>query len=299
MRIFFTDLSKIIKGGQNNARIISNVLIETDRTGTIYWQWRAFDDIKITEVTPDNDLTQNTIDFTHINSFAEDTDGNLIVSFRNLDEIIKINKSNRQIIWRMGGTMCKNNQFTFINDSDNGFTGFSHQHSISLLPNGNILMFDNGNLKNPPHSRAVEYQIDEINKTATNVWEYRYNPAIFTNDMGSAFRLVNNNTIINWGSYKITEVRQDKSIAFEMNLYPGNSIYRAYRLVTRMNAVSKYINIAGDYNFNDSNFTTGVTLSVSSIAGTGLTSIEKHNYSPPSGDYKDSDLPIYILIDGF
>ncbi|MGA2298639.1 MAG: aryl-sulfate sulfotransferase [FCB group bacterium] len=287
------DLSKIVHGGQDNAQIISNVLVETDRTGKIYWTWKAFDHLQITDATPDINLTQNAIDFTHANSLTEDKDGNIIISFRHLDEIMKIKKdSTGQIIWRFGGSMCKNNEFTFINDSNNdnhGFVGFSHQHSISLLPNGNILMFDNGNLKIPPYSRAVEYQIDEIKKTATKVWEYKDSALTFRDNMCDARRLPNGNTLVNWTDIKLDEVKPDNSVAFELVYNSAPTIYRVYRQITRMNAISKIINGIGDYDFNDSVYNTGVTISVSSVTGSGLTSIEKHNYPPATGEYRDSD----------
>ncbi|MGA2297357.1 MAG: aryl-sulfate sulfotransferase [FCB group bacterium] len=285
----FIDLSNIVPRGKKNAQVNSNVLVETDHSGTIFWQWKAKDYLKITDVTADIDLTQQVIDFTHINSFVEDNDSNLIISFRHLDEITKINKATRQLIWRFGGSMCKNNQFTFTNDSNNdnnGFKGFSHQHSISLLPNGNILMFDNGNLKNPQYSRAVEYNIDQVKKTATKVWEYKNSPPIYQSDMGSVFRLPNGNTLINWGGQQITEVKPDNSVAFELRIQSPTPIYKAYRLITRMNAVSKFINEIQVYDFNDSIYTTGVTINVASLTGSGLTAIEKHNYAPPTANYQ-------------
>ncbi|MGA2298462.1 MAG: aryl-sulfate sulfotransferase, partial [FCB group bacterium] len=136
------DMSKIIDGGLNNTLVHSAVLVETDRTGTIYWIWKAIDHLKLTDVTPDVDLHSQPIDFTHANAITEDSVGNIFLSLRFLDDIIKIDKSTGNIIWHLGGSKCKNNEFTFINDSIYGFTGFSHQHCISVLPNGNLLLFD-------------------------------------------------------------------------------------------------------------------------------------------------------------
>ena len=49
-------------------------------------------------------------------------------------------------------------------------------HAPSLLPNGNIIVFDNGPFRNynneNNYSRAVEYEIDETNKTFKQVWQY-------------------------------------------------------------------------------------------------------------------------------
>ena len=45
-----------------------------------------------------------------------------------------------------------------------------------LLPNGNIIVFDNGPFRNynneNNYSRVVEYEIDETNKTFKQVWQY-------------------------------------------------------------------------------------------------------------------------------
>ena len=49
-------------------------------------------------------------------------------------------------------------------------------------------------------SRTAEYQLDEVNKLALLVWEYRNDPTSFSFAMGSARRLQNHNTIIGWGT---------------------------------------------------------------------------------------------------
>lgn len=50
------------------------------------------------------------------------------------------------------------------------------QHAPKLMPNGNLLAFDNGVLRNfktdQLYSRAVEYKIDKKNKTVSQVWQY-------------------------------------------------------------------------------------------------------------------------------
>ena len=51
-----------------------------------------------------------------------------------------------------------------------------YQHAPQLLPNGNIMLFDNGDNRNyndtGPYSRAVEYEVDEANRTINQVWQY-------------------------------------------------------------------------------------------------------------------------------
>jgi hypothetical protein len=74
------------------------------------------------------------VPYIHINAVAEDLDGNLIISLRRFDRIVKIDHQTGEILWQMGGVTSKVNDFTFINDPFNGFSG---QHHVQILPNGN------------------------------------------------------------------------------------------------------------------------------------------------------------------
>ncbi len=51
-----------------------------------------------------------------------------------------------------------------------------YQHSPFLMPNGNLMVFDNGENRNyngvPTYSRGVEFQIDEANRTVQQIWQY-------------------------------------------------------------------------------------------------------------------------------
>ncbi len=150
-------------------------------------------------------LTEQVLDYTHVNAVAIDpTDNNLLTSFRHTSEIVKINRSTGQVMWRLGGKM---NQFTFINEHEENAPFYTvGQHDVHRLANGNLLYFDNGNLTGGStypsprsYSRAVEYALDEVNKTATLVWEYRHVPDIVANCQGSVKRMANGNTLIDWG----------------------------------------------------------------------------------------------------
>lgn len=49
-------------------------------------------------------------------------------------------------------------------------------HAPTIMPNGNLMVFDNGARRNfsnlPSYSRAVEYKIDTTNMTVQQVWQY-------------------------------------------------------------------------------------------------------------------------------
>jgi hypothetical protein len=220
----FVDMSGLVAGGSANAEVIGAVVQELDRAGNAVFEWRSWDHFNITDATHE-DLTQPVIDYVHANALQLDADGNILLSSRHMDEITKIDRGTGGIIWRLGG---KHNQFTFLNDT----IGFSHQHDIRRIANGHVTLFDNGNFHSPQISRACEYRLDEVNRTATLVWQYQNPLNTYSNSMGSVQRLENGNTLIGWGSTSspaVTEVTPAGVKAFEMSL-PDNVVsYRAYR----------------------------------------------------------------------
>ncbi len=224
------DMSTVVPGGNIAATVSGLIIQELDRQKNVVFQWRSWDHFKITDATHES-LTAAAIDYVHGNALDLDADGNLLLSSRHMDEITKIDRGTGEIMWRMGG---KNNQFTFVNDS----IGYSHQHAIRRLPDGNITLFDNGNFHSPQFSRAVEYKLDEKNKTVALVWQFRNTPDNYGVAMGYVDRLPNGNTLIGWGvsAPSVTEVNSDGVKLFELSL-PDNVVsYRAYRFVWNVNA---------------------------------------------------------------
>jgi hypothetical protein len=209
--------------GPPSVRVVGVIVQELDQNNDVVFQWRSWDHFLITDATHEN-FGASTIDYCHANAIEVDIDGHLLLSSRNMDEITKINRITGNTIWRLGG---KNNQFTFINDT----IGFSHQHAIRRISNGNITLYDNGNYHTPPFSRAVEYRLDEVNKTAELVWQYRNTPDIYAPATGYVQRLPNNNTLICWGltNPTLTEVRYDGTKVLEMTMPQGVFSYRAYK----------------------------------------------------------------------
>lgn len=224
-------MDTIVSGGSPNAIVVGLVVQELDAERNVVFQWRSWDHFRITDVR-NLDLTSEYIDYVHGNALEMDTDNNIILSSRHLDEITKIDHETGEMIWRWGGSQ---NQFTFVNDPG----WFSHQHAVRRLPNGHITMFDNGNFHSPRVSRAVEYTLDEVNKVATRVWSYANPEGTYGAAMGYVQRLANGNTLIGWGSTNptVTEVRPDGARAFEMTFAPGVYSYRAYRFDFQLTSV--------------------------------------------------------------
>ncbi|MBM2816675.1 MAG: hypothetical protein HW421_3437 [Ignavibacteria bacterium] len=295
------DMSQKVPNGKTNATLKNLIIQEIDVYNSVVFQWDCSDHIDVTDATEDVNLTATTIDPYHINQVVYDFDGNILISFRNLDAVYKISRSTGEIIWIMGGTKSRRNQFTFINDTRDNFSGFSHQHDPNRLSNGNILLFDNGNLKTNQYSRAVEYEINESAKTATKVWEYRHNPDIYAKWMGNAQRLPNGNTMIGWGANEDkpfntvgTEVTYGGQTVFELSLFGYTGNYQVHRKSYKMKSFIHDVSYSGLYSFNDVVNYTGISLNFTSITGNGLTSVEMHKYAPHNITYSSSNHCTYL-----
>ncbi len=217
------DMSQYIQGGDPNATVVGLIIQQIDMYKNVIFQWRSWDHFSILDATHENFLA-SIIDYVHGNALEVENDGNIILSSRHMDEITKINRSNGDIIWRLGG---KNNQFTFINDT----AKFSHQHAIRRISPTNLTLFDNGNYHTPQYSRACEYNVNETGKTATLVWQFRNTPDYYGSAMGYVQRLPDGNTLISWGATNptVTEVTPGGVKVFEMSLDTNVFTYRAFR----------------------------------------------------------------------
>lgn len=202
-------------GGVPDATIKDVVVQEFDEHGILLYTWKALDHFEITDAnenSPFVDFTASTVDYLHANSLTFDSDTSFLLSCRHFDEIVKIDRRTGDIIWRLGG---KHNQFAFVNDT----LRFSHPHTIRKLENGDILIFDNGNLHNPPFTSVVEYQLDEQAMTATLVRRQCHDPEVYTDHSGGQMMLSNGNLLVYWGeaSPSFTEYHPDGSVAIEMD----------------------------------------------------------------------------------
>lgn len=220
-------------GGPADGLVWDTVIAERTPDGETVWLWDGAEHMDLEDV-PDAVAKQQltaeppaVADYAHPNSLKVFDDGDVLVSIRHYDCLYRIDRQTSEIVWTFGGPNCADNEFEISGDPHDGF---SHQHDASILENGNILLFDNGNLREDPVSRVVEYRIDEEARTAELVWSYedgRYTPI-----MGSAQRLANGNTLIGWGALPdpvISEVTPDGEQVFELSVPPGQLVYRAYQ----------------------------------------------------------------------
>lgn len=162
----YEDLTGYTFDGATSGLIsVRSFAIQEFENGNLIFDWKSIDHIHPAEYIDGYNYNPSDFDYAHGNAVEEDSDGNFLVSFRALDAIYKIDRVSGEVIWILGG---RSNQFDFVNDD-----GFSGQHDVRVLDNGNVTLFDNGNQKPEPRlSRAVEYDLNFTEMTATRVWQY-------------------------------------------------------------------------------------------------------------------------------
>lgn len=289
------DMSRLVQGGFDTATVLDAVIEEQEPDGDVIWRWNSKDHTSILDVTRGIDLKAPSIDYIHVNSLHKDADGNILISMRNFDEIGKIDRATGSFIWRLGGSESKNNQFTWQNDTIDGFRGFSRQHSVVRTAADRILIMDNGGLKPTEYSRAVEYQIDEQAKTVRRVWQYRPTPDIVARVMGSVERLSNGGTLIGWGQnvsrMALTELDSSGNVVYELKNAQGVNVssYRVGKHPLKMIADRRRLSSPGTYEFRSAGSATGFTARVAHIAAPRTITIEQHLQAP--FDRQDANIP--------
>lgn len=124
-------------------------------------------------------------DWSHANALMYlEGEGAMLISFRHLDCIYKLNWKTKEIIWILGnpGGWADEFQKYLLKPKDEDFAWFYHQHSPQMTPQGTLMLYDNGNYRARPfkqavmapdnRSRVLELRIDEQNKTFETVFEY-------------------------------------------------------------------------------------------------------------------------------
>lgn len=192
--------AKRVKGGipdsdHEDGGVYEDVLREVDRDGSIVWEWRLEDHFPYDKypLRP----TSKRHEFAHANTCHVQPDGNVLVSFREIDLIMLVNRQTNEIDWEM---------------ADRSWGG---QHDCQRLDNGNIILFANGSQQpTPEYSRILE--IDP--NTRETVWEYKGQPPFtFSSPRVSGVqRMANGNTFICEGMHgRLFEVTQAGEIVWE------------------------------------------------------------------------------------
>ncbi len=196
--------------------------------GKVVWEWLGYEHMDL-EIDVHCPLERRSI-WGYVNGLDVFPNGDIVASFRYLNNLIIIDKQTGAIKWRWGTWEL------------------GHQHNPTVQNNGNILVFDNGYHRRiadelePTRRTDVYSRVIEINpKTNEIVWEYKdeclpnFHSAICSN----AERLPNGNTLICESTKgRIFEVTPNSEIVWEFvnpfyvhkaTFGLSNLVFRAHR----------------------------------------------------------------------
>jgi len=210
-------------GGSNDTTVFDGVVREIDPSDNIVHEWSSGNFVAPDE-TPARWCPQTGGDIVHMNSI--EPDGNaLILSFRHLDAVYKIDRTTGNVIWKLGGVQTPQS-LTVLNDPYGSYP-LGGQHDARVMPDGTITIHDNGtNLTGHP-PRTVHYAIDEQAHTATLLDSVPDPDVPSSPCCGSARRSTDGAWTINWGGNPVmTEFDAAGNRTFRLTITSGGFSYR-------------------------------------------------------------------------
>ena len=215
------DISKRILGGYDPRiemdRMFGDVIHEISPLNKVISTWRIWELLSFNEdlICPLEDRRV----WTHTNSIEFSSNGDFLLSHRQIDSVSILNSLSGQLKWKWGRGEL------------------SHQHDARYLNNGLIQIFDNGT-----HRKGISFsRIIWVNpETNAIVWEYKSDPLdeFYSFHISGAQLLPSGNIFITEGaSGRLFEITSDGEIVWEyINPYFtrgingfSNSIFKAHR----------------------------------------------------------------------
>lgn len=219
--------------GEGAVNVLGDAIIVMDENLQVLWAWDSFDHLDVHReallsercgngACPHLYLEEDANDWLHSNSVQLTPDGNLLLSVRHQDWLIKIDyqngKGSGNVLWRLG----KDGDFAY--HSTDPYPWFSHQHDARYIADDMIIVFDNGNTRRThdptANSRGQVIRLNEAERTAT--LEFNVDLGGYSAALGSAQKLTNDNYYFEMGW--LPDGGEGSSISVEIDP-SGNSVY--------------------------------------------------------------------------
>jgi hypothetical protein len=231
---------------------IDNVLQEVNSAGAVVWSWSSRTRVALDETTnalcdqaPTNTVNPTgALDLIHTNSvsLAPDGSGDVIISARSLDAVLRIRRNpggidDGRILWKLGGTPPQSNGTVHYTMAGDPLGSFLRQHDAALLANGHVMLFDNqsppppGRPQAPP--RALEIALDQVTQTGRIVRSVPWpGGPVQSFGVGSARLQPDGSMLVTWGgqsSPAFTEVDATGATVLTGTFSDASFLYRVVK----------------------------------------------------------------------
>jgi hypothetical protein len=236
---------------RQTVNVVGDLVIEFRPDGSIRKQWSLLDLMDPRRIGWDTlggywdpFFSKKTQDWSHANAVIHSPrDNAIIVTSRHQDATIKFRRKNGELLWILGPhenwDKKKFGKYLLKPVNNRKYFFPYHSHAPMLMPNGNILMYDNGNYRSSPpddklevkdnFSRAVEYRINERKREIELVWEYGefIEDRIFSGALGDADHLpIKDNILITHGNIAADDGKLSSAIVEVTHTTPAQEIFR-------------------------------------------------------------------------
>ncbi|HUS03529.1 MAG TPA: aryl-sulfate sulfotransferase [Chitinophagaceae bacterium] len=204
-------------------KVVTPIIQEVQNGNVIFeWDGSNYPEFYSTSVEG-NQFQDNTLahDYMHLNSmYIDPKDGNIICSFRNMDQVVKLNRKTGNIMWRLGGV---NSDFPLSADQK----PLRQHYATTTDNNQTLLMYDNGDVSLRPYTRILEFKLDEINKKVMGYKAFDLPNKKFYQFRGSVQK-TDSSYFIGTGELKFMEINfTTGNIILDKNL--ANTSYRVLK----------------------------------------------------------------------
>lgn len=183
----------LILSNNVNGDVVEDTMYEIERsTGAILrtWDLNSYFNVgnynNAGQHVSDLNYGSDTHDWLHTNGMEYDESTNsVLISARHQDAVFSMSLETGDINWILSNPDDLWSEYLkekLLKPTGDNFEWQYGQHNISLLPNGDIMMFDNGDYRSKNtdevlpatqgYSRAVVYRIDKENMTVSQVWQF-------------------------------------------------------------------------------------------------------------------------------
>lgn len=233
---------------EDGRKTVEDVIVEVDyETGEVI---KTIDLSKLWPMDTGKSIAWTSDDWFHNNSvWLDEERDELLLSGRHQDAVAVLNYKDGTLKYIVGSPegWSEDMQKYFLKPVGDNFEWQWEQHAAKALPNGDMIIFDNGNNKTKDHdaqvpaeqsySRSVIYRIDREAKTIEQIWQYGkergseyYSPYISDNDyLGENHFLVHSGGV-NYKDDKPTNLpaavaQADKLRSFTTEILNGEVIF--------------------------------------------------------------------------
>jgi arylsulfate sulfotransferase len=143
------DLTKV--GGALKDTVHADGIVVYNKKGHKLWEWSVLDHL---DPLKDPLILKHKKDWVHANSLFKDKDGNFIISYRDLNQVWKVEYKTGKVLWKFG----EGGDFPLQKNEY-----FASQHAVHRKADGALMLLDNGTKTGI--TRAISFIMDEAKKT--------------------------------------------------------------------------------------------------------------------------------------